>query len=235
LSPAQTLEQLADLERRVRETRNLAARMKRATLGTVKPLDIFDWNHPRKIDKPAYEDHLRLGFVRAKRNILFRGPSGAGKTMLAQNIGLRALEDGFTVCFTTVGAALADLLKQESLPAVERRMRRYTSVDLLICDELGYLPFDTRSADLFFNIISRRHEHASTIITTNLSFKDWGNVFPGAACVVALVDRFTQHCDVFDIDADSGRQRHPPRPPMTPAASPPLTTRQGKPRRLASR
>jgi DNA replication protein DnaC len=220
LSPTQTMEQLVALERREREARNLAARTRVATLGSVMPLDRFDWNHPRQIDRPAYEELLSLDFVRKKRNVLFRGQSGVGKTTLAQNLGLRALEGGMTVCFTTVGAALADLLKRESLPAVERRLRKYTSVDLLICDELGYLPFDSRSADLLFNIVSRRHEKASTIITTNLPFKEWGTVFPGAACVVALVDRLTQHCHVIDIDADSGRQIPPPSspPPARPKA-----------------
>lgn len=86
-------------------------------------------------------------------------------------------------------------------------MRRYLTPDLLILDELGYLPADTRSADLLYNIISRRHERASTVITTNLGFKQWGSVFPGAACVAALVDRFVQHCHVVDIDADSWRRK----------------------------
>jgi DNA replication protein len=77
----------------------------------------------------------------------------------------------------------------------------------LIIDELGYLPCDNRSADLLYNIVSRRHESKSTVITTNLAYKQWGTVFPGAACVVALVDRFVQHCHVIDIDADSWRQK----------------------------
>ena len=111
------------------------------------------------------------------------------------------------MCFSTVNGALADLLKQESLPAVERRMKRYTAPDILILDELGYLPCDARSGDLLYSIVSRRHERVSTVITTNLAFKDWGTVFPGAACVVALVDRFTQHCHALDIDGDSWRQR----------------------------
>jgi DNA replication protein DnaC len=78
----------------------------------------------------------------------------------------------------------------------------------LIIDKLGYLPCDSRSADLLYNIISRRHESKSTVITTNLAYKQWGAVFPGAACVVALVDRFAEHCHVIDIDADSWRQTH---------------------------
>ena len=85
-------------------------------------------------------------------NVLFRGPSGVGKTMPAQNVCLAALAAGMTICFTPIVSALADLLKQESLPAVERRMKRYTNVDLLVCDELGYVPVDKRAVDLFFQI-----------------------------------------------------------------------------------
>ncbi len=160
-------------------------------------------------------------------NVLLRGQSGVGKTMLAKNLGHAALLAGKTVRFTTLAGALADLLQQESLPAFERRLKRYTRPSLLILDELGYLPCDSRAADILYNIISRRHEQRSTVISTNLAFKQWGTVFPGAACVVALVDRFAQHCHKVDIDADSWRDRHsferddspekPPAPPSRPA------------------
>ena len=107
----------------------------------------------------------------------------------------------------TLAAALADLLKQESPPALERRLRKYTAPSLLILDEIGYLPCSRQSADLLYNIITRRHENRSLILTTNLPFKQWGTVFPGAACVAALVDRFVQHCHIVDIDGDSWRQK----------------------------
>jgi len=206
-SPLESFAQLVALERKERDARNLARRAKTATLGSFKTLDQFDWNHPRSIDHALYDELLGLSFLQRHDNILFRGQSGVGKTNLAQNLALAALTAGKTVRFTTLAQALVDLSRQESLPALERRFRRYTSVDLLILDELGYLPCDTRSADLLYGLISRRHEQRSTIVTTNLAYKQWGTVFPGAACVVALVDRFAQHCVSFDIDAESWRNR----------------------------
>lgn len=207
-SPVQIAEQLCTLEQREREARNLARRVKMATLGNAKPLDRFDWNHPRSIDKDLYEHlHSSLDFIRRGENVLLRGQAGVGKTTLAQNLGLRALERGYTVRFCTLPAALADLLRQESIPATERRLRRYTSPDLLCLDELGYVPCDSRAADLLFHIVSRRHEARAVVITTNLAYKQWGSVFHDASCLGALVDRFAQHCHVVDIDADSWRNK----------------------------
>lgn len=208
LSPAQVVEQLCELERREREARNLARRAKVAALGSPKPLDRFDWNHPRSLDRELYEQlHESLEFVRRGENVLLRGQAGVGKTTLAQNLGIRALEKGFTVRFCTLAAALADLLRQESIPATDRRLRRYTSPDLLILDELGYVPCDSRAADLLFHIVSRRHEAKSIVISTNLAFKQWNTVFQDASCLGALVDRFAQHCHTLDVDADSWRHK----------------------------
>jgi DNA replication protein DnaC len=207
LSPMQTCEQLVTAERRERDARNLTSRTRAATLEVFKPLDRFDWSWPRKLDRQLYDQLTSLDFIGQGQNVLFRGPAGAGKTTLAKNLGLLALQAGHTVRFSTLAATLADLLKQESVPALERRIRRYTAPALWICDEIGFIPCDNRSADLLYNIISRRHEKCATIITTNLSFKKWSTVFPGAACVSALVDRFVQHCHVLDIDADSWREK----------------------------
>jgi DNA replication protein DnaC len=215
LSPVDVCEKLIEMERRERESRNLAARMRLATLGKFSTLDRFDWNHPRQIDRKLYEGlHGSLDFLDRGDNVLLRGPSGVGKTTLAQNLGLAAISRGHSVRFSSLAALLTDLLRRESLPALERSLRhRYLAPKLLIVDELGYLPCDSRSADLLYNIISRRHETKSVVITTNLPFKQWGTVFPGAACVAALVDRFAQHCHVIDIDADSWRQKSQQAPP----------------------
>jgi len=215
-SPIETCEKLAALERRERDSHNLARRTRLSTLGSFKALDGFDWNHPKSVDRGLYEELLGMDFVERSENVLLRGQSGVGKTMLAQNLGLAALAKGHTVRFITLAGVLADLLKQESLPAFERRLGHYLRPELLIIDELGYVPCDSRSADLLYNIISRRHEKASTVLTTNIAFKQWGAVFPGAACVAALVDRFAQHLHVIDIDAESWRQNKNEPPPQRP-------------------
>ncbi len=207
LTPAQVCERMIAVEQRERDARNLQRRTRAANLGAFQTMDNFDWNWARSIDKGMYEQLATLDFIDKKQNLLLRGPSGVGKTTLAKNLGLAALSQGYTVRFTTLSEALADLLKQESLPALDRRIKRYTAPALWICDEIGYLPCDNRSADLLYNVISRRHEHTSTIITTNIPFKKWNTIFPGAACVSALVDRFVQHCHVMDIDADSWREK----------------------------
>jgi DNA replication protein DnaC len=222
LGPTETLEQLADLEERARVAVNLARRTRFACLGSFKTLDRFDWTHPEKIERPLIESLIELQFVDRGENVLLKGGSGLGKTMIALNLAQAALAAGFTVRFSTLAAALADLIGQESMPAFERRLRRYITPDLLLLDELGYLPCDTRAADILYNIISRRHEQRSTIITTNLAFKQWGNTFPGAACVVALVDRFAQHCHRVEIVGESWRDKHrldPDRPPPKPSRS----------------
>jgi len=145
LGPTESIEALLALERRAREATNLASRTRAAYLGAFKPLDRFDWAHPRKIDRELIERLATLDFVGRGENVLLRGQSGVGKTMLAKNLGHAALLAGKTVRFTTLAGALADLLQQESLPAFERRLKRYTRPSLLILDELGYLPCDSRA------------------------------------------------------------------------------------------
>jgi DNA replication protein DnaC len=222
LGPTETLEQLVALENHARSAVNLARRTRRACLGTIKTMERFDWAHPQKIDRPAIDRLFTLDFIERGENVLLKGTSGLGKTMIAQNLAHAALVAGFTVRYASLAGTLADLLVQESMPAFDRRLRRYTQPDLLVLDELGYLPCDSRAAEILYNLITRRHEQRATIITTNLSFKQWGGVFPGASCVVALVDRFAQHCHRVDILGESYRDKHrldPDRPKPTTSKS----------------
>lgn len=218
-TPTQLFEALAALERREREALNLCNRTRVAMLGDFKLLDQFDWNHPRAINRELFEQLSTTDFIGTAQNVLLRGPSGVGKTTLAKNLGLMALQHGRKVLFTSLSTLLGSLLRQESVPAFERRLRRYTAPHLLVIDELGYLPADSKAADALYQVISARHERSSTIITTNLPYKQWTTVFPNAACVGALVDRFAQHCHALEVDGDSWRaksgeqfKKKPPRP-----------------------
>lgn len=208
LSFIEGLKQLIALEQQERETRNLKSRLKLAKLGLVKALDQFDWQHPRQIDQALYRHLCDTDFIKSHQNVLLRGPSGVGKTELAKNLGMEAIKRGYTVRFETLATLLSDLMQQESLPAIQRRLKLYTRPTLLIIDELGYLPCDNQAADMLFNVLRERHEQRATVITTNLSFKQWGQLFQGAACMTALVDRFAQHCHILDIDGDSWRKTH---------------------------
>ena len=207
-TPTQTLERIFDAERRTRVANNLARRTRVAMVGTPKPLDQFDWTFARAIDHGLFESLRTMEFARKGENGLLRGGPGTGKTTLAQHLALAGLAQGLTVRFATLSTLLADLLRQESTPALERRLKRYTLPALLAIDEIGYVPYEPRAADLFFTIISRRHEAArSTLVTTNLAFKQWPTVFPNATCLVPLVDRFNERCHVMDIEGDSWRAK----------------------------
>jgi len=204
-APRELVEALAEAERRARHDRQLERRQRQAMLGTFRTLDEFDWAHPRSIDRVLYEDLLSMDFVACHINVLFRGAVGLGKTTLAKNLGQRALQSGYSVRFVTLAGMLADISRPDAPVLQQRRMRRYTQPDLLIIDEIGYVPFDARSGDVFYNVIAERHEKASTIATTNLPFKAWGSVLGDAASVIALIDRFSENLHVLDIEGDSAR------------------------------
>jgi DNA replication protein DnaC len=134
LGPTETVEQLLDLEERSRAAVNLARRTRSACLGAFKALDRFDWSHPKEIDRALVEQLLQLDFVERGENVLIKGASGVGKTMIAQGLGHAALAAGYSVRFSSLATALADLISQESLPAFERRLRRYLRPDVLVLD-----------------------------------------------------------------------------------------------------
>ena len=127
--------------------------------------------------------------------------------MLAQNIAYEAVIAGHTARFVTASELLLDLSAQDSARALERRLRFWSSIKLLVIDEIGYLSYDNRNADLLFQVVSRRYEKKSLVLTTNLPFKQWATVFPNAACTTALIDRIIHHAEVISISGDSYRLR----------------------------
>jgi DNA replication protein DnaC len=207
-STTQLLEHVVQLETDERARRGLERRLSRARLGRFKPIADFDWAWPKKIDREAVESALRLDFVAQARNVVLVAPQGLGKTMIAQNIGHQAVLAGHSVRFVTASQLLLDLAAQDSARALDRRLRHYGSrTSVLIVDEIGYLSYDNRNADLLFQVVSRRHEKRSLVLTTNLAFRDWQSIFPNAGSAVALVDRLVQHADIIAIEGDSYRLR----------------------------
>ncbi len=198
-------EQLVDWEEAERARRSQERRLRQARLGRFKPISDFDWSWPRHCDRPAIEALLRLEFLADASNPILIGPNGVGKTTLARNIAHQAVRAGHSVLFTTAAAMLGDLATQDSDRALKLRLAHYLRPALLAIDEVGYLSYSNRHADLLFEIVSRRYEQKSTLVTTNRKFADWNEVFPNAPCVVSLVDRLVHHAEIIAIDADSYR------------------------------
>ena len=201
------LEHVVDLEEKDRARRGLERRMSRSRLEKFKPMSDFDWNWPTEIDRLLVESVLSLDFLEAARNIVLVAPGGLGKTMIAQNIAHRAILSGRSVLFLSAAQLLLDLNAQESARALERRLHYYAKIGLLVMDELGFLAFDNRNADLLFQVVSRRYEKKSLVLTTNLAFADWHTIFPSATCATALVERVVHHADIVKIDGESYRLR----------------------------
>lgn len=190
-----------------RARRSLERRIHSARLGAFKAMADFDWEWPEKIDREQIEDLLQLSFLDDATNVVLLGPSGIGKTMIAQNLGYQALQHGHTVRRVTASEMLNDLAAQESSAALTRRLRRYCSPRLLILDEVGYLSYDGRYGDLLFEVVSRRHLQRSTVLTSNKAFSEWTQVFAGASCVSALVDRVVHRAEIVKIAGESYRKK----------------------------
>lgn len=197
--------ELLDIEEPARRRRSLERRLSNARIGPFKPITDFDWQWPDAIDRLLVEELFSLDFLEDATNVVFLGPNGVGKSMLAKNLTHHAVLEGHVARFVAASDMLHDLAAQDSDASLARRLRRYTQPVVLCIDELGYLAYDNRYADLLFEIISRRYLHRSTLITTNKPFKQWNEVFPNAACVVTLVDRLMHRAEMVDIDAESYR------------------------------
>ena len=194
-------------EEEERRARSLKRRLADARLGEFKPLADFNWDWPRSCDRMAVEDLMSLSFLNEAANVVLVGPNGVGKSTIAANIAHRAVLQGHTVRFATAASMLGELAALDSDTMLQRKLRFYARQHLLVIDEVGYLSYSNRHADLLFNIVSSRTRQNSTIITTNRPFSEWGEAFPNATCVVALVDRLVHNAEIIAIDGDSYRRK----------------------------
>jgi DNA replication protein DnaC len=205
LSPIQMIEQIAKAEIQEAKQINLAKRMADARLGNFRSFDQFDWSWPKELDRDTVESLLSLSFIEENRNAIFVGPAGIGKTMLAKNIAHKAILAGKTAWFRSAAQILNDLQTKETYRSANLSAQRFSKPDLLVIDELGYLSYETRAADLLFQLIQSRYETKSVIVTMNVAFGEWNTVFPSAACVSAMIDRLTHHATILSFAGESYR------------------------------
>lgn len=201
------LAQIITLEQTQRQRRSLKRRLDEAKLGRYKPLADFEWDWPESCNRSLIEETFNLKFINEGDNVIFVGGNGLGKTMLAKNLVYQAILQGHTARFTSASDMLHDLAAQESSTALKRRLNHYTRPSLIGIDEVGYLSYDTRYADLLFEVVSRRYQSQSIILTTNKVFTDWNEIFPNAACCVTLIDRLVHHAEILTIKGKSYRAK----------------------------
>lgn len=211
LAQAQTLmqepwfAQVIEIENAERARRSLKRRLDDTRLGAFKPVADFDWDWPKKCHRGLIEELFSLAFIEEGANVVLIGSNGLGKTMLLKNLAHQAVLQGHTARFTLASDMLHDLATQDSTTALARRLRRYTTPTILAIDEVGYLSYDARYADLLFEVVTRRYQHHPILLTTNKVFAEWNQVFPNAACVVTLIDRLLHRAEIVALEGESYR------------------------------
>ena len=188
-----------------RTQRGLERRLSSAHIGRFKPLADFDWEWPEQCDKGAISELMNLGFINETSNIILIGSNGLGKSTVAQNIAHEAIMQGHTALYVNAAEMLGDLASQDGDNALRRRLKYYAHPSLLVIDELGYLSYGDRHADLLFEIVNRRYEKKPIIVTTNKPFSEWASMFPNNGSVVSIVDRLVHHSEILMIEGESYR------------------------------
>src|SRR3990172_6239206 len=191
-----------------RRDRAIARRIGQARFPQIKTLEQFNWSWPKKINQQQVRNLFRLKWIEDKSNVIFLGGVGLGKTHLATALGYEACLKGYSVLFSTAVEAINNLTAAKAAGRLKQELNKYLKPDLIVCDELGYLPIDKTGADLLFQIISHRYEKGSLIVTTNRVFRDWPEIFNNDSTLTsALLDRLLHHTETVVIEGDSYRMK----------------------------
>lgn len=199
------LEILLDDETAVRDERKTARRLKAASFRNLKTLDHFDWQFNGNLDRTGIYNLAACSFIRDNRDVLFIGPPGTGKTHIAQAIGYQAVKNGFTVLYSSIFDVVRDLQKEENFGQQDAGLKKYLKTDLLIIDDMGLKKLPARAGEYLFEIIMRRYELRSTIMTSNRPIEDWGKLIGDIPTAGAILDRFLQNAEIIPFKGRSYR------------------------------
>jgi DNA replication protein DnaC len=205
LTHLEFLELIVEDELVVRRQRQLDQRLRVAEFRSLKPLDDFDWRFNPSIPRKEIYELAAGHFIRQTNDVLFVGPPGVGKTFLAQAIGYEAIKQGFLVRYRSIFDLVRDFLEEEALAPRDRVLRQYLKPDLLIIDDMGLKALPKQSGEYLMEIIVRRHENRSTIMTSNRPLEDWGKLLQDVPTASAILDRFLQHAHLITITGKSYR------------------------------
>jgi len=207
LSHAEFLELILQDELAVRADRQLSRRVKAALFRDLKTLDDFDWSFNPSLKKKQVFDLATCRFIREARDVLWLGPPGVGKSFLVQAIGYQALKMGFAVLYRSIFDVVRDFLHDDALGNEDKRLSKYLKPDLLIIDDMGMKQLPKRSGEYLFEIIMRRYETRSTMMTSNRPLEDWGKLIGDVPAATAILDRFLHHAEIIQITGKSYRLR----------------------------
>ncbi len=205
VSYTQYLLKLTELEVTTRLSNALTRRIKQAGFPVEKDLSDYDFSALPSLNKQKVLELSRCEWLAEHRNTCLIGSTGVGKTHLAIALGLSACQRGYNVRFSTAAGLVNHLEVAQKNHQLDKFLRQLEKVDLLICDELGYLSFSQSGSELLFQVFADRYERKSILITSNLPFSEWGSIFQGERMTAALLDRLTHHCDIFEMNAESYR------------------------------
>jgi len=191
-----------------RRQRIIERRVKAARFPVLKTLEQFQWDWPKKINRLQVQNLFRLEFVAQHANVVLLGTVGVGKTHLASALGYAACQEGYSVLFADAISVINDLALAQKRGLLKRQLRKYLGPQLVVLDEIGYLPIDQHGADLLFQVISQRYERGSLVVTTNKPFKQWASIFNNDSTIAsAVLDRLLHHAETVVIEGPSYRMK----------------------------